>query len=320
MRKLILALCFFTSLSHAQLEDVNAITGDLIFLTEKFVAPAADASVYQASGGWYSNFTPKEKFEVEISLQFNLLFIPNKYKGFLVNEASFQNIRIQGSETTAETPTALGNDNVIVLEGTIDGDIFEFESLEGINQNSLEHGQIQVAVGLWKQTNLIARYTPNIQVKNTRYNSFGVGVSHHLNQWFNSLKNSNYYFGFLVTYSNYKVEDTFTETDLMLGTINTINVDGKSYGFNIVGSKSLNKFDFSASMGLATSKFNYRVGGTGNLFLSVLNSTLKDLDNSRTNFKADFNINYRIKDFSINSMITFGNFTNLNLGVNYNLN
>ena len=47
---------------------------------------------------------------------------------------------------------------------------------------------------------------------------------------------------------------------------------------------------------------------------------LHKLDKSITNFKADFNVNYRIKDFSLNGMITIGSFTNLNLGINYNIN
>ena len=320
MRKIIVALCFFTTYTHAQLEDVGVITEDLIFLTEKYISPAADASVYQSSGGWYSNFTPKEKFEVELSLQYNVLFIPNKLNTFLLNESDLQNIMIYGEDSSALLPTAIGDKDVVLLEGTYDGSDFVFESPEGIDQKVINHGQIQATVGLWKQTNVIVRYAPEIEFKDTKYNSFGFGISHHLNQWINSLKDSSFYFGFLVSYSNYKVEDTISEIDLMLGTINAVKVKGESIGFNIVGSKSVNHFDFSASMGFANSKFNYDVEGTGNVFLGVLNNALKDLENTRTNFKADFNVNYRIKNFSINSMLSFGDFTNLNVGVNYNIN
>ena len=320
MRKIIVALCFFTTYTHAQLEDVGVITEDLIFLTEKYISPAADASVYQSSGGWYSNFTPKEKFEVELSLQYNVLFIPNKLNTFLLNESDLQNIMIYGEDSSALLPTAIGDKDVVLLEGTYDGSDFVFESPEGIDQKVINHGQIQATVGLWKQTNVIVRYAPEIEFKDTKYNSFGFGISHHLNQWINSLKDSSFYFGFLVSYSNYKVEDTISEIDLMLGTINAVKVKGESIGFNIVGSKSVKHFDFSASMGFANSKFNYDVEGTGNVFLGVLNNALKDLENTRTNFKADFNVNYRIKNFSINSMLSFGDFTNLNVGVNYNIN
>ena len=117
MRKLVIVACLFTSLAQAQFEDVAAVAEDLIFLTEKYISPAAEASVYQASGGWYSNFTPKKTFDVEISLQYNLLFIPNSRKTFVINEAELQNIGIQGGATIAEVPTALGGDNVVVTLG-----------------------------------------------------------------------------------------------------------------------------------------------------------------------------------------------------------
>lgn len=321
MHKFLFAVCLGFSLSaNAQFEDVNAVAEDLIFLTEKYISPAAEASAYQASGGWFSNFTPKKLWDVEVSLQFNALLIPKKAKTFLIDEAELQNISVQGSQTFAYSPTALGGDNVQVLEGSINGEVFEFDAPEGINDSSVKHGQIQAAVGLWKQTNLIVRYAPNIKINKTKYQSFGVGLSHHLNQWINPLKNSSYNFGVLVNYSNYKVNDDFNEADLILGTINSIAVSGTSFGGSFVASKSIKQFDFSTAIGFMSSKFEYSVGGEGDLLLQILNDSLEGLEASKTNFKADVNVNYRIKDFSINTMLTFGDYTNLNFGINYNLN
>ena len=137
------------------------------------------------------------------------------------------------------------------------------------------------------------------------------------------MRESSYHIGTLITYSNYNVEDEFNEADLILGTINAIKVDGQSFSFNLVGSKSINQFDFSAALGLTSTKFNYEVGGTNELesfdVLAYLNEPLKSLDKSETHFKGDFNVNYRIKDFSINAMLTVGSFVNLNLGLNYNI-
>ncbi len=320
MRKFVLLACLCTSFAQAQFEDVAAVAEDLIFLTEKYISPAAEASVYQASGGWYTNFTPKNTFDVEISLQYNLLFIPNNRKTFLINEAELQNIGIQGNATMAEVPTALGGDDVVVLEGHIGEETFEFDSPEGIGQETVKHGQIQATVGLWKQTNLIARFAPNIKINDTKYSSFGIGLAHHLNQWIKPMRESSYHLGLLVTYTNYSVEDEFSDADLILGTINAIKVDGESFGFNLVASKSVKQFDFSTSIGLASTKFNYNVGGTGDLLLDSLNIALEDLDKSETNVKFDLNVNYRISDFSINTMLTFGEFANLNMGISYNIN
>ena len=324
MRKLTILFCLFSTLVHAQLEEVGEVADDLIILTEQYISPAAEASVYQASGGWYSNFTPKNLFDVEVSLQYNMLFVPNKYKTFLVNEAELQNIGIQGSATTAEIPTALGGDDVVVLEGQIGDETFEFDSPEGIGQETVKHGQNQATVGLWKQTNLIVRYSPNININDTDYSSFGIGVAHHLNQWIKPLKESTYHFGILATYTNYSVEDEFNEADLILATISGIKVEGDSFGFNFVASKSVKQFDFSAALGFSHTKFDYQVTGANVVesldILGFLNESLGQVDNTNTNVKFDINVNYRIKDFSFNTMLTFGEFANLNMAVNYNIN
>ena len=50
-----------------------------------------------------------------------------KPKGLIryVSESELQNLQVQGSATTAEIPTALGSDQVVVLEGTIDDILIE---------------------------------------------------------------------------------------------------------------------------------------------------------------------------------------------------
>lgn len=319
MHKFLLLFCLTTTVVQAQLEDVSTAAGDLIFLTEQYISPAAQASVYQASSGWYTSVEPKKKFEVELSLQYNTLFIPKRKTTFSVNESQLENLSIQGASTTANLPSALGDDNFIVLEGNINGDSFEFDSPEGINEKTVKHGQLQATVGLWKKTNLILRYSPNIGINNTNYQSLGIGISHNLNQWISALKDSGFNIAFLGTYSNYYVDDTFTSTNLILGRINSINVDGESFGFNIIASKKYKNFDFSSGLGFMSSSFDYSVGGSGELLLNILNTALDGLPKNRTDFKADLGVNYSLSNFSLSCLATLGTYTNIALGVNYYL-
>lgn len=302
----------------SQFDDVKAVAEDLIFLTDQYITPAANASVFQASGGWYTSVKPKDKFDVELSIQYNVLLIPNNQKAFLVNEVQLQNIGIQGNVTSSLIPSALGDDNIVVLEGSINDEVFEFDAPEGINTNTVQHGQVQASVGLWKKTNVLVRLAPSIKINSSVYKSLGFGVMHNLNQWFNGIKNSTYNFAFLGTYSNYSVDEDFNEADLIIGKINAIKVDGQSYGFNLISSKTFNNFDVSLGLGLTTSNFEYKVGGEGDLLLDILNTGLETLSKSKTNFKSDLSVNYNLNNFSINSMLTFGNFSNIVVGLNYN--
>lgn len=319
MRRLAFLFILSSTVAFSQIEDINTAAEDLVFLTNLYISPAAQATVYQASGGWYTSAKTKSLWDVEISIQGNMLFIPNKYKTFTINESDLQNINIMGQTTSAQSPTALGEDDVVVLQGNIGDDTFEFDSPEGINEPNVKHVQFQVGLGLWHGTTLIARYSPEIKIKDTDYQVLGVGLQHSISQWIPSLSESKYNIAGLITYSDYSFSDTFSEVDLPIGTINSVLVDGQSFSFNIIASRQIQRFNISSAIGITSSAFNYKIGGDGDVLLSILNSALQSLDESQTNFKLDFGVDYKLNDFSVNTMLTIGKFANLVIGVNYNL-
>ncbi|MBT8393971.1 MAG: hypothetical protein HKO81_02110 [Flavobacteriaceae bacterium] len=312
-------LFFYSAIAYAQFDDVSAIAGDLVYLADKYVSPAADASVYQFSGGWYTSAKKKDLWDLEVSLQGNFLFIPNNSKSFLIDQANLQNLSIKGTETTALTPTALGGKNIVVLEGILGDDTFEFDSPQGIDESYIKHAQIQASLGLWKGTTLVSRFSPKIQINKTYYQVLGFGLQHNLSQWIPSLNDSSFSLAGLVTYSFYTVGDKFTPVSLPIGELSSVIVDGQSFMFNVVASKQIDRFNFSSAVGITSSKFDYKVGGKGSLVINTLNQALGTLNESISNFKADLGIDYRIDDFSINTMLTFGKYTNLIFGLNYNL-
>lgn len=319
MHRLKYLVFFYSAIAFAQFDDVSDIAEDLVFLADKYVSTAAEASAYQSSGGWYTSAEKKELWDLEISIQGNLLIVPNKSKNFLLNESDLINLSIQGEATSASLPTALGGDNFVVIEGSIGDDPFEFDSPEGINESYVKHAQLQASLGLWKGTSLIGRFSPKIKINKTYYQILGFGVQHNLSQWIPSIKETSFDLSGLLTYSFYSVSDTFSAVNLPIGTLNSVVVDGESLMFNIIASKQIEKFTFSTAIGLTSSKFDYKVGGDGELVLNTLNQALGTLNESKTNFKGDFGIDYRIYDFSVNTMLTLGNYSNLIFGINYNL-
>ena len=318
MRRLSYLLLLFSTIASAQLEDLGAIVGDLVFLADKYVSPAAEASVYQSSGGWYTSAKKKDLWELEISLQGNMLVVPNKSKNFVINNSDLDYFQIQGEATSSNSPTALGGSNYIVLEDRDDNG-FEFDSPEGIDESFVEHGQLHVSLGLWEGTSFIGRYSPKIKINKTYYQLYGFGLQHNISQWIPALNDSSFELAGLISYSVYSVSDNFSEIRFAGESLNSVVVDGKSIIFNLVASKQLDKFNISSSVGLASSKFEYSLGGTGSNLLPLLNRELGTLNESKSNFKADLGVDYRIHDFSVNTMVTFGKYTNLILGINYNL-
>ena len=319
MRKYFFIVFISPTILFSQSNDLNDVAGDLISLTDQYVAPAAEATTYQSSSGWYTSAEKKELWDLEISLQANFLFIPKSKKNFLINEANLTNITIQGNDTSVLIPTALGAESNVVLEGSINDEVFEFEAPEGLDKNYVNHYQLQAGLGLWKGTTLIARYSPKIKINKTFYQVLGVGLQHNLSQWFSKEKQSKFDLAALVSYTNYNVSDEFSKVDLILGAINTIDVEGESVLFNLLASKNIKNFRFSTGVGLTLSNFSYKIGGEGDLLLSILNQALTTLETNKTNFKADLGIDYKLKHFSVNTMLTFGKYTNLLFGLNYNI-
>ncbi len=320
-RNLSFVVLLIATITNAQnqFEDISNVADDLVFLSDQFIAPAAKAAAYQSSGGWYTSAKKKELWDFEFSIQGNVLIVPRKFDRFFVDESQLKNLRIKGEETSAYLPTALGNDDFVVIEGSIGSDVFEFDSPEGINQATVNHAQFQAALGLWKGITLIARYSPEIKINEAKFELLGGGLQYSLSQWIPKFYNSGFDLSVLGTFSKYNVGDEFNEVDLRLGTLNSILVDGEAFSFNVLASKTYGGFDVSAAIGAALNNFDYSVGGEGDLILEILNEALSSADGNDIVFKADLGLNYRIKNFSINSMLTFGQYSNLIFGVNYNL-
>ncbi len=308
------------SAQNTTFSDINNVAEDLVFLSGQYITPAAEAAVYQSSGGWYTSAKEKSLWDVEFSVQGNALLVPKKFNRFLVSESQLRNLTIKGNETEAYLQTALGNDEFVVIEGVINGEVFEFDSPEGINEAVVMHAQLQLALGLWKGTTLIGRYSPKIKISDTEYELFGFGLQHNVSQWLPKVNKSSYAIATLFTYSKYDIGVLFNEVNLALNTtLNSVIIDGETYSFNIIGSKTMGNFDVSTALGVTKSNFDYTIGGKGALVLEILNEALKKLDGDDVAFKADFGINYKINKFSTNAMLTFGRYSNIVFGINYNI-
>lgn len=319
MRRLVFILFILPVLCLSQNQDLDDLAGDLIFLTGQYVEPAAQATIYQSSSGWFKNAKALNLWEVDLSLQANALFLPKRKQNFDISEANLVNLGIQGNQTTATIPTALGGESNVVLEGSIDDEIIEIDAPEGLNQSVFNYFQIQAAIGLWKGTTFITRYSPKIKINKTYYQIFGVGLQHNISQWIPAIDSSKFNLAALVSYSKYNVSDEFSPANLVLGSINSINVEGNSILFSVLASKTIKKLDFTAAIGITKSEFTYKIGGDGELLLLVLNTALETLEGDETNLKGDLGVNYNFNKFSINSNISFGAFTNLIIGFNYKL-
>ena len=135
MRKvsqLILFFLFFFGKVQAQnnqtLEEIGRLLNDALFYSEKYITPATDVAVYQASSGWMTSLKKKELGEVTFGIHSNLFFVPKADRTFKLNNADLEFFEIQDQQTIT-VPSALGNNDKYVLIGQLDGSEVRLKTL-----------------------------------------------------------------------------------------------------------------------------------------------------------------------------------------------
>jgi len=333
-KKVALSFIFLTGglgFSQTFNQDASAVLSDVVLLSKGFVAPAADASVYQSSAGWYSSAKSVGKFKVDFSIHGNVLPIPKRQKSFEMSAADFQSMEIRGGAEYVSIPTALGGDTETFFDFKIADQDYEMQAFEGVEESLLAHPYVQVSVGLWAETDISFRYSPKVKIAVSDYQILGGAIKHNLTQYVRKDNGTNAVeVAVLLSYSKFDLDLYFDEFKLEatnpepgstpLAVINSIVVDANSWLFQFIVSKDYNKFEFSGSLGLTKNDFKYELGGEQGLFLDLFNEALTTLDeDNRVGFKGDVGVNYHFKKFYISSMFTLGKFANCNLALHYKI-
>ena len=321
-------LASFTSSSFGQtIVDIENVLNDLVIVSDQYITPAADASIYQSTASWYSSAKALDLYEVDVSVHFNALPIGSKKKVNTVRDSEFINLDIRDG-ATAEVPTALGGDTEQFYDFVIDGESYEMQAFEGIKESAVYHPYLQATVGLWKETDVTLRYSPKIKIDVSDYTIFGLAVKHNISQYFRNENNPNpFEFAVLGSFSTFDSNLLFDALELTptdgneapLAVIEGLTVNAKALLFQAIGSKRWSDFELQGSLGFTSSAIDYTILGDGSTFIELFNRTLVVLEETRSGVKGDLGANYYFGKFYVSSNITLGKFTNVNLGIHYRI-
>jgi hypothetical protein len=87
LQYIIIGICLiFSGKSFSQsiqtIEDIGLFLTDATFYSEKYITPATDAAVYQASSNWMTSPKKRKLYDVTLSLHGNLFFVPKRDRSF----------------------------------------------------------------------------------------------------------------------------------------------------------------------------------------------------------------------------------------------
>ena len=328
LKGIVIVCSFFLNKAHAQsdqtLQELGLLINDAIFFTDKYVTPATDAAVYQAAAAWVNTPQKAELWDFTLGIHMNTFFVPQSDRTFRLSNSDLSFFTIE-NETSALTPTTLGSDQYVTLIGSLDGSEVLLKSPEGINRETVVYPYLQGSLGLPFGTELIAKYSPKIVLKNVDYQVYGIGLKHNLSQYFQKLESKKIYFSVMAAYAKEDLTVNFLDVETSYGNLglNALNSLINTWQFQLNGSKDFGKFELSAGLIVNTSNFEYKVAGRkGEIeeiipLQSILNTELKSIADTKFNCIGEIAGRWEFKRFYIQPNIAFGKFVNTNIALQY---
>lgn len=328
MRKIAFIILSFFSLTFAQAqtfeEQLGYLLTDALFYSEKYIIPATDGAVYQASSSWMNSVKKKKKWEFDLGLHANLFIVPNRDRYFKISNSDFQFFEIEGA-TQATVPTALGSDEQIYLVGDLDGETIHLKTPEGINQETVVYPYLQMSFGLAYGFEIVGRYSTRTKLKKGDYQVYGFGIKHSFSQYFPKLEAKKIHIAFMTMYSNEEIRFNFLDIETQNGNLGLNRFKGKvdTFHFQLGVSKEIKDFEIMTSFVSNVSNFDYSVYGNNigeSIYAQAINQLIPQLEETKWNFMGEVAMNYFFNDFFVKTSFSFGKFANINLGLNYTFN
>ncbi|WP_028376296.1 DUF6588 family protein [Leeuwenhoekiella sp. MAR_2009_132] len=173
----------FEAIVKAGRADANTLMG-------AYIAPAMEGLVYSMSGGWYHTAKTHKQLGFDITIGFNGAIVPSEKEIFSLGSLNFRN---QYTASSDLTPTVAGNATPSeVTFNTSEGDV-TFTMPEGVKDdlpiNAVPAPAIQASLGVFKGTDLMVRFVPEVGSDNVKGKLFGAGFKHNIMQYFGPLDN-----------------------------------------------------------------------------------------------------------------------------------
>jgi len=310
-----------------ELEQIGHLLNDALFFSDQYVTPATDAAVYQSVSGWIRSPKEPELWNVGLAIHANVFFTPQSDRTFTINNSDFTFFQLQEG-TSATVPTAVGNDYQVKLTGMLGDSEVVLKTPEGIDMKTVAYPYLQGTLGLPFASQLIIKYSPEVDLKKSKYQVYGVGLMHNVSRYFAPLREKKINIAVLAAYSKEDVSFNFLDIQTDYGTlgINTIQGLVDTWQFQGSGSKEFGNWEVMGSFMVTRSDIEYKVGGEAGTveeilpFQSIVNTRLKEIYKTRVNYIGEAALKYNIGKFNIQTILAFGKFVNTNVSLQYIVN
>jgi hypothetical protein len=261
MKKLNIIIALFlliSTISKSQdvvQEFLTSATNDSQQLMEGYLAPFGNWLGSGLNSGWYNTAKPHTfpGFDVTAGVHF---ITPNNEAMFFTPDLE---ILVIDPLSNQEIPTFLGSKDGVGI-GYYDGNnIFQeiFKSPGGINHNSaVPMPYLQGSIGIIKDTEILFRYAPKIDLQDLEVGHWGVGLKHGIKQWIPGVKKLPFDLSVVGGFSKLNGITAFNSEG------QNLKLDVMAFNSNIILSKKIAGFTPYIGLGYQLSKSTLKLNGT----------------------------------------------------------
>jgi len=180
---LICALFFISSITYSQFENVDFLragANDGLKLVEAYVTPWANAFGAGLNGGWYNTAKPHKLGGFDLTVGFNIGYVPESATTFDVSKIGLTTLTGSGIASTVAGPDVDGPTLTAMSNGLV---LASFKTPPGSNWKMMPVPTAQIGVGLPLGTEFKFRFIPKLTLGNGDVALWGVGLVHSIMQY-----------------------------------------------------------------------------------------------------------------------------------------
>ncbi len=249
-------------------------TGDATKLTQAYLSPLFTGVGIGLNSGWYQTAKAKNLGKFDVKFMATTAIVPNENQSFDVRNIGLSNQTRLSNQNNFNSPTSFGNDTrgpEIKLYDKNEKELGSFNLPKGSGFNFVPSPQLQVTVGVIKNTEVSVRYTPKIGNNEIgRFSVLGFGAKHEITSLLFPGKTEKLIpidIAVAFAYSQVKFERKIAKADQLdesnSGKDLNQRIEGKFSGISadIIVSKKLSVFTPFVSLSYNTSKTDVGIKG-----------------------------------------------------------
>lgn len=230
---------------------------DTEVLIEGYMAPFGKWFGSGLNSGWYNTAKPHTFPGFDVTAGVHFIQPPQSAMAF---SPSLQTLAISNSELS--TIIGPGDDTQVLYTNPITNNIENlFKAPGGLNWDGLlVMPYLQGSIGLIKNTEVLFRLAPKVDVDDLSMGFWGLGFKHDIKQWVPGVKVLPFDVSFVAGYSNLKSDLDFTNPG------QNLNFNVKAFNTNLVLSKKLSILTPYLGIGYQYSKSSLALNGTYTIY------------------------------------------------------